>query len=234
MSIKKRDKQNKRYIPLDDIKEIDDAFLGEMEIVKKRLNNVVDEAIINTFQEVLLSAYSAAIDLKTIEREVEYDIKFAEIAERRRALKPWRRCWLWRLLFQPLTNRAQDIIEDRAELDADRVHTEAEKAIDNDRKLLSDSGKKISKRERKRIMRDKLQAVIDNADKSETNEVFNEEQEPPQAERVSREPGEPREPAKGQLPGQMTLYDVQEQPQITTVRRARPPRSCRKPRTLGQ
>ena len=136
MRNKDKGKRRGRYIPLAEIEKINSAFLDEMERVKTRLCNVKDEAIITAFHEVLLGAYSAAIELRTLECEVEYDIKFAEIKERRNNLKPWRRCWLWRLLFRPLTNRAQDIIEERAELDADIIHTAEEKEIDDERKKL--------------------------------------------------------------------------------------------------
>lgn len=225
MRIKKRNKRGERYLPLDDIKKIDDEFLSEMENVKRRLSNVKDLDIIKAFQQVLLSAYNAAIEVKTLEREVDYEIKFAQIEARRQEIKPWRRGWWWRLIFQPLTNRAQDIIEERAELDADLAHTAAEKEIDNDRKQLQpeDDEEKPSKRKLKRAMRDKLKKVIETADNADVNEVLNEPkhlasdvQEPPQG--------------AGQLPGQIMLDDVQKLTQAQPgTRRPRPPRSCRKP-----
>ncbi len=227
MRIKKRNKRGERYLPLDDIKKIDDEFLSEMENVKRRLSNVKDLDIIKAFQQVLLSAYNAAIEVKTLEREVDYEIKFAQIEARRQEIKPWRRGWWWRLIFQPLTNRAQDIIEERAELDADLAHTAAEKEIDNDRKQLQpeDDEEKPSKRKLKRAMRDKLKKVIETADNADVNEVLNEPkhlasdvQEPPQG--------------AGQLPGQIMLDDVQKLTQAQPgTRRPRPPRSCRKPPT---
>ena len=91
MRIKKRNKRGERYLPLDDIKKIDDEFLSEMENVKRRLSNVKDLDIIKAFQQVLLSAYNAAIEVKTFEREVDYEIKFAQIEARRQEIKPWRR-----------------------------------------------------------------------------------------------------------------------------------------------
>jgi len=227
MRIKKRNKHSERYLPLDDIKKIDDEFLSEMENVKRRLSNVKDLDIIKAFQQVLLSAYNAAIEVKTLEREVDYEIKFAQIKARRQEIKPWRRGWWWRLIFQPLTNRAQDIIEERAELDADLAHTAAEKEIDNDRKQLQpeDDEEKPSKRKLKRAMRDKLKKVIETADNADVNEVLNEPkppvsdvQEPPQG--------------AGQLPGQIMLDDVQKLTRAQPgTRRPRPPRSCRKPPT---
>lgn len=227
MRIKKRNKHSERYLPLDDIKKIDGEFLSEMENVKRRLSNVKDLDIIKAFQQVLLSAYNAAIEVKTLEREVDYEIKFAQIKARRQEIKPWRRGWWWRLIFQPLTNRAQDIIEERAELDADLAHTAAEKEIDNDRKQLQpeDDEEKPSKRKLKRAMRDKLKKVIETADNADVNEVLNEPKPP------ASDVQEPPQGA-GQLPGQIMLDDVQKLTQAQPgTRRPRPPRSCRKPPT---
>lgn len=227
MRIKKRNKRGERYLPLDDIKKIDDEFLSEMENVKRRLSNVKDLDIIKAFQQVLLSAYNAAIGLKMLESEVDYEIRLAQIKARRQEVKPLRRGWWWRLIFQPLTNRAQDIIEERAELDADIRHTALENEIDNDRKQLQpeEDEEKPSKRKLKRAMRDKLKKVIETADNADVNEVLNEPkhlasdvQEPPQG--------------AGQLPGQIMLDDVQKLTQAQPgTRRPRPPRSCRKPPT---
>lgn len=227
MRIKKRNKRGERYLPLDDIKKIDDEFLLEMENVKRRLSNVKDLDIIKAFQQVLLSAYNAAIELKMLESEVDYEIRLAQIKARRQEVKPLRRGWWWRLIFQPLTNRAQDIIEERAELDADIRHTALENEIDNDRKQLQpeEDEEKPSKRKLKRAMRDKLKKVIETADNADVNEVLNEPkhlasdvQEPPQG--------------AGQLPGQIMLDDVQKLTQAQPgTRRPRPPRSCRKPPT---
>ena len=88
MRIKKPKKQNERYIPLEDIEKIDNAFLDEIERVKRRLTGVADKDLINTFYAVIKNAYSAEIEMQTYVREVDYDIKFAKISERRRNLKP--------------------------------------------------------------------------------------------------------------------------------------------------
>lgn len=218
MRIKKRNKKDERYLPLDDIKKIDDEFLTEMENVKRRLGYVKDPEIIKTFQKVLLDAYNAAIEVKTLDREVDYEIKFAEIKARRNNIKPWRRCWLWRLLFQPLTNRAQDIIEERAALNANIEHTTAENEIENDRKQLPPAAEKTpSKHKLKRIMRDKLKQVIETADSADTGEALEE----PKPAAADVEPVQ--EPPQTQL-----SLDGLPQP---GTRRPRPPRSCRKPRT---
>lgn len=167
MRDKRRNKRNERYIPLEDIEKIDNAFLDEIERVKRRLTGVGDKDLIDTFYTVIKSAYSAEIEMQTFAREVDYDIKVAKIKERRRNLKPWRRCWLWRLLFSPLTNRAQDIIEERAEVEADIIHTAEERAIEEERK-------KLSKRDLTLEMREKLNEAIKTADNAPVQEAFEE------------------------------------------------------------
>ena len=66
-----------------------------MERVKTRLGYIRDKEIINTFQNLILSSYLAEIEIQTLERNVDYEIKRVEIEERRRALKPFRRCWFF-------------------------------------------------------------------------------------------------------------------------------------------
>lgn len=217
MRIKKRSNRAIRYLSIEDIKKIDDDFLTEMENVKRRLSNVKDPDIIKAFQQVLLSAYNAAIELKTLESEVDYAIKVSAIDARAAEETPWRRGWWWRLIFQPLTNRAQNIIEKRAELNADITHSAKEKEIENDcNKLLSENDEQQSKRKLKRQMREKLKKVIETADNADVQEAFNE----PQSD-VQELPQDNK-----QLQGQLSIDGIQLQ---TNARRPRPPRSCRKP-----
>ncbi len=217
MRIKKRSNRAIRYLSIEDIKKIDDDFLTEMENVKRRLSNVKDPDIIKAFQQVLLSAYNAAIELKTLESEVDYAIKVSAIDARAAEETPWRRGWWWRLLFKPLTNRAQDIIEKRAEFNANIAYTAAEKEIENDcNKLLSENDEQQSKRKLKRQMREKLKKVIETADNADVQEAFNE----PQSD-VQELPQDNK-----QLQGQLSIDGIQLQ---TNARRPRPPRSCRKP-----
>ena len=181
------------------------------------MSNVKDPDIIKAFQQVLLSAYNAAIELKMLESEVDYAIKVSAIDARAAEETPWRRGWWWRLLFKPLTNRAQDIIEKRAELKANIAHTAAEKEIENDcNKLLSENDEQQSKRKLKRQMREKLKKVIEPADNADVQEAFNE----PQSD-VQELPQDNK-----QLQGQLSIDGIQLQ---TNARRPRPPRSCRKP-----
>lgn len=217
MRIKKRSNRAIRYLSIEDIKKIDDDFLTEMENVKRRLSNVKDLDIIKAFQQVLLSAYNAAIELKTLESEVDYAIKVSAIDARAAAETPWRRSWWRRLIFQPLTNRAQDIIEKRAELNADIAHTAAEKEIENDcNKLPSENAEQPSKRKLKRQMRKKLKKVIEAADNADVQEVFSGPQ--PDVQELPQD--------NKQLQGQLSIDGIQS---LTNARRPRPPRSCRKP-----
>ncbi len=253
--IKSKSKQTARYIPLEDIKTIDDAFLNEINNVRIKLSGCDDENFINAFSEVLRNGYKAAIELKALEREVDYDIKFAEIEARADELRPVRRCWLWRLLFRPLTNRAQDIIEERAEFDADKAHEAAEKAIKDEReKLLQDSVEIKSKRELRRELKKQLKAAIKKADETPTNEAFDEPAAPTPAPMhdIELEQAQPQpaptnddyatltdkaaaallkkvQPAK-QLAGQMTLDDVQPQENAAKPAQVELQVSTRRPR----
>lgn len=226
MRANKKVKRKARYIPLSDIKEINDVFLSEMQNVKQRLGYVKDVSIISAFHEVLLSAYKAAIEIKTLERQVDLDIRLAEIEAHESECKPWRRCWLWRLIFRPLTNRAQDIIEERAEVEADIVHTAEEEEIRERQKFLSNKDIKSIKS----IMQEKLQEVIKDADNAELNEAFNEPSETVQANTAAAVQMNDGNPAEEPRQEQLRL-DVMPP---AGARRPRPPRSCRKPATPGQ
>ncbi|MDE7329983.1 MAG: hypothetical protein K2N30_02645, partial [Clostridia bacterium] len=170
--------------------------------------------------------YKAAVELKVLECEVDYAIKCAEIEARAAELKPIRRN---RWVFRPFTNRAQDIIEERAELEAERIHGDAEKLLDVERELLfpKKEKKRLKRKERNREEAQKqVEEIIRNADKEdEPAKVFEEPSAVPPAQEIVTEIKKP-------LPGQMTFADVQEQvrpvPFATSSRRPRPPRSCRK------
>lgn len=256
MRIKKPNKPKDCYLSLDDLKKIDDDYLSEVEHIKRRVTGVGDENVPNTFYAELMNSYKTAIDIKRFERSVDYAIKFAEIEARAEELTPVRKRWRW---FRKRTNRAQDIIEERAELDADIAHSVAEKQLDEDwRKFFPDTEKKLTKRERRRAIREKLQEVIKQADEKPTNEAFDEPAGVPALDVAASEPAQsvptskpatlsaqtsdvkPANAAK-QLLGQMTLNDVQlqenaatpatEQAQQLPPRRPRPPRSCRRSAT---
>lgn len=209
------------YLSNEDIEELNARY---DELYKKvKDSTTLSTAQINRECEILLAKYNFEVEELSAMRKVDYEIRLAEIEARRGELKPWRRSWWCRLLFLPLTNRAQDIIEERAELDAERIHGEAEKQNDAEReRLFPEKEKKPSKREIRRKAREKLDEVIKEADKETSFE------EPPIVPPVQESTAQDKKP----LPGQMTFADVQEQarpsPFATSSRRPRPPRSCRK------
>ena len=164
-----------------------------------------------------MTAYGAAIDLRTFEREVDYRKKIAEIEARADEQTPFRRGWWWRLIFQPLTNRAQDVIEERAALEADITLSADERVIEIERdSFISDSGKKLSKREMKR----RLKTAIKQADNADVREAFEESQN-------ARTPETEQKQSNVQQQGQLSIDDVQAVQTVPT-RRPRPPRSCRR------
>ncbi len=221
MRIKKCKKTQGQCLPLGDIEKINTVYLDELERVKTRLSYVRDPELINAFFDVLLNSYNSTIDLKTFEREVDYEIKLAKIRERERNIKPWRRCWLWRLIFRPVTNRAQDIIEERAKLEAEIEQTAEEKEIEDKRKNFAADEDKPSNGKLKRIMRKELKKIIERADNADVREAFDEPAEP-----KATAPTLPQKTGN-QLPGQVTIDDVQPV-QNVPARRPRPPRSCRR------
>lgn len=171
-----KEKPSKRDRPLyafnEDIEKLHERYEQLFKQVKSSLN--LSEKQIEQECDTLSRKYDFELDELSKYRKVDYDIKLAEIKAREDELKPVRHRRVWRLLFRRLTNRAQDIIEERAELDAHAIHTKAEKQIDEDwKRLFPDSEVKLSKREIKRLVREKLKAAIEQADKMETNEVLN-------------------------------------------------------------
>ncbi|MDE5943802.1 MAG: hypothetical protein K2H30_06325 [Clostridia bacterium] len=230
--LKAQNEKPKRKQPLyafnEDIEKLHERYEQLFKQVKSSLNLSANQ--IEKECETLSRKYDFELEELSKMREVDYDIKLAEIEQRKRNLKPWRRCWLWRLIFQPLTNRAQDIIEARAELESDIQHTSEEKEIEDERnKNLPTDDKKLSKRKLKREMRAELKKIIKRADKADLNEAFEEplakQDETGNAEHKPIVTSTPQ--GKGQLPGQLTLDDVQTMP-TAQARRPRPPRSCRK------
>lgn len=228
MRIKKGKKTQGQCLPLGDIEKINTVYLDELERVKTRLSYVRDPELINAFFNVLLNSYNATIDLKTFEREVDYEIKLAKIRERERNIKPWRRCWLWRLIFRPVTNRAQDIIEERAKLEAEIEQTAEEKEIEDKRKNLpaDEPSKGKLKRQMRSEAKAKLKETIRQADKADVREAFDEPSNVPsvQFNTISAAPMGDVHTAPAQLQGQLSMEDVQAVP----ARRPRPPRSCRR------
>lgn len=102
---------------------------------------------------ILMRKYNFEVNELSNMREKEYLTEQAKINADNAEQIPWRRGWWWRLIFKPLTNRAQDIIERRAELEAQQEFAPIEKELDElDETLFAGTGKKLSKRKRKRLM----------------------------------------------------------------------------------
>lgn len=204
MRIKKPKKL--KYIPLEELKKINREYLDELETEKARLEALGDKKLIDSFYANLLSTYESRVNLLADECAVDYVIKKTEIRERARELTPRRRCWLWRLLlFVPITNRAQDVIEDRAALDADKLHSEQETENAQGWKELDE----LYNTDEPKI---KTATAAETLDKPQT------EPAPVMAGLSPRRPRQPQrkrdqepatsERAPGVLPGQMNIADV--------------------------
>ena len=221
---KQKNKQSELYLSNDDIENLNARYEELFKQVKRSEN--LSEKQIEKECETLSQKYDFEINELCKLRKVEYDINQAEIKAREAEQSPWRRGWWWRLIFRPLTNRAQDIIEERAKLEADSIHTVAEKLNENARNMLKqDDGKKLSKCKLKRKTQDKLKTVIKEADKSDLNEAFTEPQSVPteQAKTNAADVMHNVTPAQEPPKEQLSLNVLP----TATARRPRPPRSCR-------
>ncbi len=158
-------------------------------------------------EETLSRKYEFELEELSKRRKLEYDKQQAEIEARADEQTPWRRGWWWRLIFQPLTNRAQDIIEERAKLEADLIHTAEESAIEEERKKLPPVDEQETficrlKRKLKAIF--KRNGTDDNETSAEPSAVTQEQenaaivQEPVTEQEPVQEPPEPptRKPRK--------------------------------------
>lgn len=166
-------KVSELYILNEDIEVLHERYEQLFKQVKTSTN--LSETQIQKECETLSLKYDFEIKELCKFREVDYDEQQAKIKARKAERKPWRRCWLWRLLFRPLTNRAQDIIEKSEELKADELHSKQERLNEKLEKLI-----KAAKQ---------LEQTIKEADREEPAKVFN---------------PEPTKDEK-QLPGQLEL-----------------------------
>lgn len=215
------------YALNEDIEKLHARYEELFKQVKNSLN--LSTRQIELEEETLNRKYEFELEELSKRRKLEYDKQQAELEARADEQTPWRRGWWWRLIFKPLTNRAQDIIEERAALEADITLTNEEneiKAISES--FISNSGKKLTKRELKKQLRKQLKAAIQQADSADVQEILNEPQGQPQAVEPEQEPqpapAAPQPVQNQQLQGQLSIDDVQ----LVQARRPRPPRSCRK------
>lgn len=231
-----KEKVNKPlYLSNEDIEKLNARY---DELYKKVKDSThLSTAQINRECEVLLEKYNFEIEELSAMRKVDYEIRLAEIEAQAEELKPIRRK---RWVFRPFTNRAQEIIEERAELEAERIHGAAEKLLDVERELLFPGKEKTRLKRKKRNREEAQEQLEENRKQAEKKleEILRKADEEDEPAKVYEEP--PAVPPaqesvteiKKPLPGQMTFADVQEQarpvPFATSSCRPRPPRSCRK------
>lgn len=203
----------------EDIEKLHERYEQLFKQVKTSAN--LSENQIEIECDTLSRKYKFELEELSKLRKVDYDIQQAKIKAKEKEQTPWRRSWWWRLIFQPLTNRAQDIIEQRAELEADIIHSNDEKAIEfiQSKQLPPDDYKAPTKRELKKQIRKELKKVIKQADNADVREAFAE----PIASPASTDTDTQYRGA--QLPGQLSFDDVTAPAQN---RRPRPPKNCRK------
>ena len=153
-AIKSQGEKPKRKQPLyalnEDIEKLHERYELLFKQVKNSLN--LSENQIEIECDTLSQKYYFELEELSKKRKLEYEKQQAEIEAREMEETPFRRGWWWRLIFQPLTNRAQDIIEYRAELEAQQEFAPIEKELDElAERLYAGTGKKLSKRKRKRL-----------------------------------------------------------------------------------
>lgn len=131
------------YLFNEDIEQLNARYAQLFKEVKSSLD--LSEKQIEKECNVLSAKYDFEIKELSKMRELDYDETQAQIAAKRKEQKPWRRSWLWRLLLRPTTNRAQDIIESHAALEADARFNAEEKQLDEFAEKLY--GKKSKKKD---------------------------------------------------------------------------------------
>ena len=210
------------YALNEDIEKLHARYEELFKQVRNSLN--LSEKQIELEEETLSRKYKFELEEQSKARKLEYDKQQAEIEARAKEQTPWRRGWWWRLIFRPVTNRAQDIIEERAKLEAEIEQTAEEKEIENKRKNLPADADEPSKGKLKRQMRSeakaKLKETIRQADNADVLEAFEEPQNTGTPETEQKQ-------SNGRLHGQLSIDDMQPV-QTVPARRPRPPRSCRR------
>lgn len=145
-------KKSKLYLTTDDIERLNDRF----SVLFKKVRTDVDLSPAQIEKECayLSEKYDFEIQLLSDSRESDYLEQQAKINAKYDEQTPWRRCCLWALLFQPLTNRAQDIIEERAALDAEERFAPLERELEERaKKLFGENVCELSERKRRRLMK---------------------------------------------------------------------------------
>ncbi len=144
--------KNELFILTEDIEKLNDRYIELHRKIKNATE--ISETHCNRMSEVLLEKYNFEIKELSLARKKEYYTQQAETEARNKEQTPWRRGWWWRLIFQTLTNRAQDIIEERAALEAEELFTNSENELDARAKTVyGDNVKTLSKRKRKKALK---------------------------------------------------------------------------------
>ena len=153
--MKRKKRKNGYYLLTSDIEELQDRYAKLYHRVQDDyLRNDATKNQLTKTCEVILGAYNLEVEQLNDLRYAEYTKRKARADAKDAEQIPWRRCWLWRLLFRPVTNRAQDIIEEEAELEADQLFTSEEKKLDElAGKLYGENEKPLSERRRKRALK---------------------------------------------------------------------------------
>ncbi len=147
-------KQRKQplYLSNEDIEKLNDRYEYLYTKVKNAIN--LSNEQISRECEILLDKYNFELEELSALAEADYMKRKAQIKAKNDEQIPWRRCWLWRLLFQPLTNRAQDIVEEEAALNAEELFTGSEEELKARAvSIYGENVKKLSKRKRKRALK---------------------------------------------------------------------------------
>ena len=125
---RKRVKEIDLFLPNEEIEKLNERYAFLYKRVKSSPDLSEDQ--IAAENEILRRKYDFEIKELSAQYEAAYKQRQAKIEAQNAEQIPWRRCWLWHLLFQPVTNRAQDIIEKQAELDAEELFAPLEKELE--------------------------------------------------------------------------------------------------------
>lgn len=154
--MKPKKRKNGYYLLPSDIEELHERYSKLYKQISSNFENQDDTTAqqLKRSCEVLLGAYNLEVEQLNDLRYAEYATRKARADAKDAEQIPWRRCRLWRLLGQPVTNRAQDIIEEEAAIEADKLFTAEEKKLDDEAsKLYGENKKPLSKRRRKRALK---------------------------------------------------------------------------------
>lgn len=153
--MKPKKRKNGYYLLTTDIEELHQRYSKLYKQIQSDFENQeTTKQQLDRSCEVLLGAYNLEVEQLNDLRYSEYATRKARADAKDAEQIPWRRCCLWRLLGRPVTNRAQDIIEEEAALEADKLFTSEEKKLDElASKLYGENKKPLSKRRRKKALK---------------------------------------------------------------------------------